>query len=153
MPNSARELAERLLSECGDCEEVDFDKAAALIEADRRAVVAQALAPLRELLEPLRALEASKGVFRAPWTYDRWEIECEHHESVGDCDNPECDGAHVPCTTIESPDEYPDGQVVAQFQVPGLSTFADANGALIVALRNALPELLKLLPPVEEASE
>lgn len=91
-------------------------------------------------LEELEALESR--AFRAPWTYSKWDIECPTCESEGDCNNPECDGAHAPCTTIESPDEYPNRQIVAQFTVPGLSELADRNGAFIVALRNAFPELL-----------
>lgn len=55
-PESARELAERVLNECasvrfygyGGAEvERDYDDATALIEADRAAVVAQALALIR----------------------------------------------------------------------------------------------------------
>jgi hypothetical protein len=91
-------------------------------------------------LDELERLE--KEAFRAPWTYANFEVECDTCNAGEDCGNPECDGSHVPCTQIESPDEYPDGQVVAQFQVPGISTLADRNGALIVALRNAAPSLL-----------
>lgn len=87
-----------------------------------------------------------REAFRAPWTYSEWEVECPCDGDPG-CANKECDGAHVPCTTIESPDEYPGGQVVAQFQVPGLSCLADKNGELIVALRNHAAALITLARP------
>jgi len=76
--------------------------------------------------------------FRAPWTYSRWEIDCDACSADGDCSNPECDGVSVPSTTIEALEEYPSppGQIVAQFSVPGISSLADSNGAAICWLRN-----------------
>jgi hypothetical protein len=92
------------------------------------------------MIKELRELEAK--AFRAPWAYDAWEIECPTCKNGDECANPECDGDAIPCTMIESPEEYPDGQTVALVTVPGLSSLADANGAFIVALRNAATELL-----------
>ena len=99
-----------------------------------------------EELDEIARLE--KEAFRAPWTYAEWQIECSACEGGtstedGSCPNPECDGETMPSTAIESPEEYPNGQLVAQFSVPGLSCLADKNGALIVALRNACPALLE----------
>jgi hypothetical protein len=100
-------------------------------------------------IDELERLE--REAFCAPWTYSEWMVECDNHDSIDDCKNPECDGSDAPCTTIESPEEYPDGQIVAQFHVPGLQCLADKNGALIVALRNAAPSLLRLARRVLEA--
>lgn len=98
-------------------------------------------------LDELERLE--KAAFRAPWKYSRWVVECETCTSgEGDeCADPNCDGEETECVTIESPDEYPSGQVVAQIDgkgisVPGILDLADRNGELIVALRNAAPALI-----------
>src|SRR4029079_13229885 len=90
-------------------------------------------------LDELERLD--REAFRAPWTYDRWEVECSACDGGADepedgCPNPDCDGTNAPIVAIESPEEYPDGQLVAQISVPGLLSLADKNGALIVALRN-----------------
>lgn len=99
--------------------------------------------------------ELHKQAFRAPWTYDRWEVECEACDGGSDvpesgCPDPDCDGTHAPLTCIESPEEYPDGQVVAQFKVPGLLSLADKNGALIVELRNQCAALIAELLAARE---
>ena len=86
-----------------------------------------------ELAELERLHEAA---YCAPWTYEDWAIDCP---AIGSGD--ECGYEHN-VATVTSPDEYPDGQVVAQIDVPGLKVFADRNGALIVAARNALPKLI-----------
>jgi hypothetical protein len=98
-----------------------------------------------ETLDELERLE--REAFRAPWTYDQWEVECSAceggtNEPESGCTNPDCDGADAPIIAVESPEEYPDGQVVAQISVPGLLCLADKNGALIAKMRNALPALL-----------
>ncbi len=90
-------------------------------------------------LAELERLE--KAAFRAPWRYGEFRVECSC-DGDPDCSNRECDGDTKPCTVVESPDEYPDGQTVAEITVPGLSMFADRNGAFIVALRNAAPSLI-----------
>lgn len=91
-----------------------------------------------------------EAAFRPPWTYSRWEIECEacgagtNTPESGECANPDCDGTHAPIVAVESPEEYPDGQLVAQISVPGILSLADANGASITALHNAFPDLERL---------
>ena len=89
------------------------------------------------------------AAFRAPWTASTWEVECEDEE---------CCGNSHDCETIESPDEYPDGQVVAQvhddgtIHTPGLSEFAKANAAFIAAARSALPQALDALEEARRES-
>ena len=101
-------------------------------------------------LSALEALHAK--AFCAPWTHTTWAVECEQAE--GDCtdsDGDRCDDYHD-VETIESHDEYPNGQAVAQIDhttpgevfVPGLKTLAERNAEFICALRNAAPELLRL---------
>jgi hypothetical protein len=90
----ARELAERLLNECGDCEEVDYDAAAALIEADRRAVVAQTLAPqwipcserLPKKGELVIAYDEFYGCIGSAFMHREdggWEFEGQHKDDCG----------------------------------------------------------------------
>lgn len=86
-------------------------------------------------IEALSALE--KAAFRAPWTYDDFEIDCPQIDAGGD----DCGYTHN-VTRIESPEEYPDGQMIADIDVPGLEGFARANGELIVAMRNQLGAML-----------
>ncbi len=85
----------------------------------------------------------AKAAFRGPWTHETWEVDCHdarreiNFEHEGD---EECGYSHD-VETIQSPDEYPDGQVVAQIdggadgiiRTPGLEQFAKANGAFIAA--------------------
>ena len=91
-------------------------------------------------LEELERL-ASKA-FCAPWTYEKWTIDCPHINEGNEC------GYEHNLTTVLAPHEYPGSadepcdQVIAQIDVPGLERFADANGALIVAMRNALPAMI-----------
>lgn len=95
-------------------------------------------------MSPLKRLRELLGAaFRTPWTYENWEINCPQIDEGTEC------GYGHNLTTILSPTEYPDGQVIAQIDVPGIERFADANGALIVAAVNALPALLD----VAEAAE
>lgn len=105
------------------------------------------LTPRVELdLDELGRLE--REAFRAPWTYDQWEVECSAceggtNEPETGCPNPDCNGANAPIVAVEAPEEYPNGQLVAQISVPGLLSLADKNGAMIAQLRNAAPELLR----------
>ncbi len=94
-----------------------------------------------ETIEELERLE--REAFRAPWTYDRWEVECDAcSDGEPECSNTDCNGEEYPLVAIESPEEYPGGQLVAQITVPGLLCLADKNGAFLVALRNAAPALI-----------
>jgi hypothetical protein len=93
----------------------------------------------------LRALLAHPEVFRAPWKASTFELLAEdvnpkalsgvEVDEEGDFTEDAVDVARV-----EAPEEYPDGQVIAD--VYGLEGFARANGALIVALRNEADALL-----------
>jgi hypothetical protein len=96
----------------------------------------------------LRRLSAK--AFKAPWTYTRFEVECGGDE-LGDING---DDAHD-CIEVEAPEEYPDGQCVCQqtIAVPGLEMFAEPNGQLIAAMRNALVPLLDAADRAEELSE
>jgi hypothetical protein len=91
-----------------------------------------------EELERGRELEAA--AFCAPWEQGgpflvRAEDECSE----------DCEQEHD-CVEINAPDEYPaGGQHVCHhvaLTCSGLSRFAEANGALIVWLRNNAPALL-----------
>ena len=115
-------------------------------QAAQGEAVAEVTDPITpEAIAELERLHAE--AFRAPWTYARWEVECGAceggtNEPETGCTDPDCDGAHVPIVQVDSPDEYPNGQTVAQISVPGLLCLADKNGALIAGMRNALPSLL-----------
>jgi len=94
-----------------------------------------------ETIAELERLE--REAFRAPWTYDRWEVECDACcGGEAECSNTDCNGEEYPLVAVESPEEYPGGQLVAQITVPGLLCLADKNGELIAKMRNALPALL-----------
>lgn len=84
-------------------------------------------------------LARAEAAFRAPWTYTRFEVVCDRHE-YEDCAG---DGLHD-VVRVESPDEYPGGQVVADVlcEVPGLEGFAKANGEFIAAARTDVPALV-----------
>lgn len=92
-----------------------------------------------EVLDELERLSAA--AFKAPWSYTRFEVECGGDENGDDVGV----DAHD-CIEVEAPEEYPDGQCVCQQNiiVPGLECFAEPNGKLIAAMRNALPELIRL---------
>jgi len=102
-----------------------------------------------QLLHGKKLLEES---FLCPWYYKQYEIECGtcaggttsvcNGKEYVECPNPECDGSHVPCTFVESPKEYPDGQVVATIDVPGFSDLAEKNGECICWLRNNATTLI-----------
>jgi len=81
-----------------------------------------------------------RAAFRAPWTYESWEIDCPEIYGGDEC------GYEHNIATVIAPDEYPNDpnrpQVVAQIDVPGIDVLAHRNGALIAAARNALPRLL-----------
>jgi len=96
----------------------------------------------REELAHGRAL--LQAAFSGPWSYSEWQIECGACADDGECSIPECDGSHVPNTTIEALEAYPSppGQVVAQISVPGLSSLADKNGEAICWLRNNAESLI-----------
>jgi len=117
----------------------------------------------QQLLHGKKLLEES---FRCPWHYKQYEIECGtcaggttgvcNGKEYVECPNPECDGSHVPCTFVESPTEYPDGQVVATIDVPGFSDLAEKNGECICWLRNEGLRLIDgnlLLLDLKEAME
>ncbi len=95
-----------------------------------------------ERIAELRAL--ADACFRGPWTATDWTVDCE-----GDPGN-NCDGGCTRCDgegtheqiAIESPDEYPDGQVVGVIDLVGLQDFARPHAAFIASARTALPELL-----------
>lgn len=91
-----------------------------------------------EELDELERLSAE--AFKAPWTYTRFQVECE-----GDENGDDCGGLHD-CIQVDAHDEYPDGQCICQQNIvtPGLERFAEKNGALIAAMRNHLPALLAL---------
>lgn len=108
--------------------------------------------------ELARGRELLQAAFDGPWTYSEWEIECGACAEEEICVNPDCDGAHVPSTTIEALEAYPSppGQVVAQISVPGLQSLADKNGEAICWLRNegaALIEAHQLLLDLRSAIE
>lgn len=105
----------------------------------------------REDLAKGRALIAA--AFEGTWTYSKFEIECRVCASGDgdDCSNPDCDGAHVPCTFVQAPECYPaskeepdheDPQVVATIEVPGIETLANANGEAICWMHNNAAALL-----------
>lgn len=90
--------------------------------------------------QDLRALIAA--AFVGPWTYESWAIDCPR---MGEGD--ECGYEHN-LATVLSPD-YPGEQVVAQIDVPGLESLAEANGQLIVAMRNHAERLVALWEAAE----
>jgi len=109
------------------------------------ALTAERLAQLRSLAEK---------AFKGPWTYTCFEIECGYDG----CEVPACqanpeehEGLPHDVVEIAAPDEYPDGQVVAQINVPGLEQFADANGKYIAACDPQT--VLALLDEVERLRE
>lgn len=62
----------------------------------------------------------------------------------------------MPCTFVEAPTEYPDGQVVTTIDVPGFSDLAEKNGECICWLRNEGLRLIDdnlLLLDLQEALE
>lgn len=91
-----------------------------------------------------------KKAFEGRWRYKEFEIECSACDADGECSNPECDGADVPCTFVEAPEAYPASekrpQVVCTIEVPGISTIADANGEAICWTHN---QALRLLDAAE----
>jgi hypothetical protein len=122
----------------------------ALIEADRRAVVAQALAPLRELLDELRALEAKATP--GPWVVPRmgpgiWRGPLK--ENTRSC----IGGANKEAGELFSVDPAFSGYAEMTRSEEAAERKARRDMKFIAAMRNALPELLKLLPPVEKVSE
>lgn len=88
--------------------------------------------------QELSEIEArANAAFRAPWTYADFEVQCEN----ADYDCPKCDGQEFfNVVRIESPEEYPDGQVVAD--VPGLKSFSEKNGEFIAHAREDVPALI-----------
>ena len=85
--------------------------------------------------------------FRAPWKAETFVVKCdflEHAESGYE----ECDGEHE-VERIESPDEYPDGQVVAD--VPGMEMFSKHHAAFIAAARTDVPALCDRVEALEAA--
>lgn len=90
--------------------------------------------------QELKEIEArANAAFRAPWTYANFEVQCGHLCDDADCSK--CGGDDVfDVVRIESPEEYPDGQVVAD--VPGLEEFAESNGKFIAHAREDVPKLI-----------
>lgn len=85
--------------------------------------------------EELKVIEErAAAAFCGPWTYTRFEIECRHDEIHSEDE----------VFRIESPAEYPDGQVVCDVfcDVPGLERFAEPNGKFIAHAREDIPKLL-----------
>lgn len=85
--------------------------------------------------EELKAIEErASAAFKGPWTYTLFEIECQH-DDTHDSDE---------VIRVESPEEYPNGQVVCDVfcEIPGLQKFADANGKFIANAREDIPKLL-----------
>lgn len=86
--------------------------------------------------DELKAIRArADACFRAPWTAGSFVVKCE---DVGHADNDACEGEHD-IERIESPDEYPDGQVIAD--VPGMEMFSKPHAAFIAAARTDVPAL------------
>lgn len=82
------------------------------------------------------------AAFMAPWTYEDFTVLCDHPYDIDDEDKcPTCHGeGEADVVRIESPNEYPDGQIIAD--VPGLERFAAANGSFIAHARTDVPALL-----------
>lgn len=83
----------------------------------------------------------ANAAFRAPWTYSDFLIACEHEfdDEVDDC--PTCHGeGEAEIIRVDSPNEYPDGQVIAE--IPGLERFSERNGAFIAHARTDVPKLV-----------
>lgn len=104
---------------------------------------------IHDFVRSARQLDA--GAFRAPWVSHTFEIDCP-------CPNGEhCGDAHS-CEEVDAPEEYPNspeepaagdaedpGQCIVQISVPGLETFAKANGSLVAFMRNRFGALLDVV--------
>lgn len=90
----------------------------------------------------LSEIEArANAAFCAPWTYSHFLIECQHSWDEEESECRTCRGeGEAWITRVESPDEYPDGQVIAE--IPGLETLSDRNGAFIAHARTDVPALV-----------
>jgi hypothetical protein len=113
--------------------------------------------PVKAPLDRAFLRAKATAAFRGPWIAETWEVYCE--EAEADCEDVEgerCGGEHDVITLL-APDEYPDGQVVAQIdehdgriRTPGLEGFARANAEHIAAANpGAILELLDELERVE----
>ena len=82
--------------------------------------------------------------FKAPWTAGMFTVECDRHD-YEDCPG---DGEHE-IERIESPDEYPSSQVIAD--VPGMECFSKPHAAFIAAARTDVPALCDRVEALEAA--
>jgi hypothetical protein len=85
--------------------------------------------------------------FRAPWTASPFAVRCDIVEHA-DSGFEDCDGEHD-IERIESPEEYPDGQVVAD--VPGMEMFSKPHAVFIAAARTDVPALCDRVEALEAA--
>lgn len=87
----------------------------------------------------------AEAAFKGPWTYDDWQVDCGAEDHCGETHE---------AMTIEAPDAYPDGQVVAQVvqtvcDVPGLDSLARRNGDFIAHARTDVPRLVERIRELE----